>query len=163
MLRAGGKYVGVVGGQLQVVDIYQATEFGLGNIQTAYVNAGTLLKRYGKYFTLDITYDKDKDGEYETDLTSIFEGDFYNAGFDEKNGKYFIKDANGIVLYAGNNSHVVNAKGELVGYNSNDAVETVWALTPHETSTKGKYELRLKDKDGNFLTVGDKFVTVDDS
>ena len=98
-----------------------------------------------------------------SEIQKPFEGDFYNAGFDEKNGKYFIKDANGIVLYAGNNSHVVNAKGELVGYNSNDAVETVWALTPHETSTKGKYELRLKDKDGNFLTVGDKFVTVDDS
>ena len=98
-----------------------------------------------------------------SEIQKPFEGDFYNAGFDEKNGKYFIKDANGIVLYAGNNSHVVNAKGELVGYNSNDAVETVWALTPHETSTKGVYELRLTDKEGNFLTVEGEFVTVDRS
>ena len=89
--------------------------------------------------------------------------DFYNAGFDEKDGKYFIKDANGIVLYAGNDSQVVDAEGNLVGYNSNDAVETVWALTPHETSTKGVYELRLTDKEGNFLTVDGKFVTVDES
>ena len=75
------------------------------------------------------------------------EGDFYNAGFDEKDGKYFIKDANGIVLYAGNDNQVVDADGNLVGYNSNDAVKTVWALTPYETSTKGVYELRLKDKE----------------
>ena len=99
-----------------------------------------------------------------SEIQKPFEGDdFYNAGFDEKDGKYFIKDANGIVLYAGNDSQVVDAEGNLVGYNSNDAVETVWALTPHETSTKGVYELRLTDKEGNFLTVDGKFVTVDGS
>ena len=54
------------------------------------------MKRYGKYFTLDITYDKDKDGEYETDLTSIFEGEltpkdyvYYNGGVADFRGSKF--------------------------------------------------------------------------
>ena len=98
-----------------------------------------------------------------SEIQKPFEGDFYNAGFDEKDGKYFIKDANGIVLYAGNDNQVVDADGNLVGYNSNDAVKTVWALSPYETSTKGVYELRLKDKEGNFLVVDGKFVTVDNN
>ena len=37
LLKVGSQYVGVVNGQLQLGGIYQATEFGLGNIQVAYI------------------------------------------------------------------------------------------------------------------------------
>ena len=59
----------------------QATEFGLGDIKEAFVNVATLLQRNAKSFTIEITYDKDGDQEYETDLTSIFEGELIPIQF----------------------------------------------------------------------------------
>ena len=60
----------------------QATEFGLGDIKKAFVNVATLLQRNAKSFTIEIAYDKDGDQEYETDLTSIFEGELIPVQFE---------------------------------------------------------------------------------
>ena len=81
-----------------------------------------------------------------------FNSRFFNGAADQ--------DASKVVLYASENSLVVNAANELVNYDPSDAVETVWSLEAKEIS-KGKYELRFKDADGNYLTVGDEYVTVD--
>ena len=54
---------------------YLAHAFGVADIQVANMYAETLLQRYGEYFTLKIEYDKDGDGEDDTDLTSIFTGE----------------------------------------------------------------------------------------
>ena len=81
-----------------------------------------------------------------------FSSIFFNGAADQ--------DASKVVLYTSENSLVVNAANELVKYDPSDAVETVWSLDAKEIS-KGKYELRFKDADGNYLTVGDEYVTVD--
>ena len=64
-----------------------AQKFGTAKISKAYMYAKDLLKRYGEYFTLEIEYDKDGDGENDTDLTDIFAGELtpvqwtgYSAG-----------------------------------------------------------------------------------
>ena len=83
ILRAGNDYVSLQGGELVTTSVKgQATEFGLGDIKEAYVNVATLLQRNAKSFTIEITYDKDSDGEYETDLTSIFEGELIPVQFE---------------------------------------------------------------------------------
>ena len=91
VLKAGNDYLALQGGKLVTTSVKgQATEFGLGDIEEAFVNVATLLQRNAKSFTIEITYDKDKDGEYETDLTSIFKGELtpvqfeyekYNSGY----------------------------------------------------------------------------------
>ena len=81
-----------------------------------------------------------------------FSSNFFNGAADQ--------DASKVVLYTSESSLVVNADMELVKYDPSDAVETVWSLDAKEIS-KGKYELRFKDADGNYLTVGDEYVTVD--
>ncbi len=82
ILRAGNDYVSLQGGKLVTTSVRgQATEFGLGDIKEAFVNVATLLQRNAKSFTIEITYDKDGDQEYETDLTSIFEGELMPVEF----------------------------------------------------------------------------------
>ena len=99
ILRAGNDYVSLQGGKLVTTSVRgQATEFGLGDIKEAFVNVATLLQRNAKSFTIEITYDKDGDQEYETDLTSIFEGElipiqFNYDGYDSGNTWYTL--ANG--------------------------------------------------------------------
>ena len=99
VLKAGNDYLALQGGKLVTTSVKgQATEFGLGDIEEAFVDVATLLQRNAKSFTIDITYDKDKDGEYETDLTSIFKGEltpiqFNNTGYDSGNTWYTL--ANG--------------------------------------------------------------------
>ena len=67
--------------------VSMAHAFGIAKIREGYMYAETLLQRYGEYFTLKIEYDKDGDGEDDTDLTSIFAGELtpvknvkYNGG-----------------------------------------------------------------------------------
>ena len=81
-----------------------------------------------------------------------FNSSFFNCAADQEASK--------VVLYTSEDDLVVDADKNLVEYDPSDAVETVWSLDAKEIS-KGKYELRFKDADGNYLTVGDEYVTVD--
>ena len=90
-LKAGNQYVtfdmsssefGTVG------NIYDAQAFGTAEISQALMYAEDLLKRFGEYFTLGVTYKYTENGvENEVDLTSIFKGELtpvqwnnYNSG-----------------------------------------------------------------------------------
>ena len=88
LLTAGSQYVAFDGLTLKAVNKNQATWFGLGQLQEAYISANTLIKRYGDYFTLDITYKNDKNKD--VDLTGVFDGQlrpvrsvtYYNGSVD---------------------------------------------------------------------------------
>ena len=77
-LKAGDSYVtyNAGSGEFETVEnASMAKMVGAATIDVAYMYAGDLLKRGAEYFTFQIEYDKDADGEYETDLTSIFDGE----------------------------------------------------------------------------------------
>ena len=77
-LKAGSQYLAFdwAASDWKVVsNIWEAQAFGTSTVGRAFMYAETLLNRYGEYFKLKLEYDKDVDGTYETDLTSIFAGE----------------------------------------------------------------------------------------
>ena len=99
----------------------------------------------------------------ETQLPSALRNGFWRVDFEKNdNGEYSIDAPNGIVLYAGEQSKVVNKEGGITeGYSSDDeSLKMIWTLDAVETTTKGSYELRLKNKDNKYLSVDGEYVTV---
>ncbi len=118
LLTANGQYVGLVDGALKLVDIYQATEFGLGDIQNAYMTANSLIDRFGDYFTLKITY---KDEKNKTiDITGKFKGQLRpvrNVYYSDGNTDYV--DATTETSFM-----LVNEEGNIIAINTKEPLHT---------------------------------------
>ena len=100
----------------------------------------------------------------ETQLPSALLNGFWRVDFEKNDDDTYSIDApNGIVLYAGEQNKVVNKEGGITeGYSSDDeSLKMIWTLDAVETTTKDSYELRLKNKDNKYLSVDDKYVTVE--
>ena len=95
-LKAGNQYLAfdwATADWKTVSNIVDAQAFGTSTVGRAFMYAETLLKRYGEYFKLAITYDKD--GKNETDLTSIFAGELTpvkNVWYDNGKISYDLAD-----------------------------------------------------------------------
>ncbi len=139
-LKAGDKYVtyNAGSGEFETVEnASMAKMVGAATIDVAYMYAGDLLKRYGEYFTLDITYKKNEVGQ--TDLTSIFEGKLCPMSYvDYKNGETeFVKAGPTDKSFM-----LVNEKGEILAVNKDEDdrlsegtsnhVYPLTTITPHE-------------------------------
>ncbi|WP_251967350.1 DUF6383 domain-containing protein [Parabacteroides sp. AD58] len=138
-LKAGDKWVTIDenGSFATISPIFLAHTFGIADIQIANVYASTLLKRYGEYFTIDITYKKDEVGQ--TDLTSIFEGNLCPM----ERVEYTSGEATYIKANPWATSFMlVNEKGEILAVNkneddrlsegSNNHVYPLTTITPHD-------------------------------
>ena len=136
ILKSGQNFVLIKDNKLTTNPL-SGTTFGVAKISKALVEASTLLKRYGEYFTLDITYLKGEVGQ--TDLTSIFEGQlcpmsdvYYENGKTE-----FVKAGPTAKSFM-----LVNEKGEILAVNKNEDdrlsegtsnhVYPLTTITPHE-------------------------------
>ena len=139
-LKAGNSYVTYNAGSGKFVKAQNASMakmVGAATIDVAYMYAGDLLKRYGEYFTLDITYKKNEVGQ--TDLTSIFEGKLcpMSAVYYENGETEFVKAGPTDKSFM-----LVNEKGEILAVNKNEDdrlsegtsnhVYPLKAITPHE-------------------------------
>ena len=117
LLTANGQYVGLVDGELELVNIYQATEFGLGNIQTAYMTANSLIERFGDYFTLKITY---KEKNKTIDITGAFEGPLRPVrSVSYSDGEATYNDAT-----TDTNFMLVNKEGNIIAINTKEPLHT---------------------------------------
>ena len=123
LLRVGDDYVTISTTGLSATStIGKAMMFGLGDINEAHVTVAALLERYGEYFTLKVEYDKDGDAEYETDLTSIFEGELtpvQNVYYNNGNTSYDLANA------GETNFMLMNEKNEILVLNTDP--ETTWS------------------------------------
>ena len=123
LLKVGDNYVTISTTGLSATStIGKAMMFGLGDIKEAHVTVAALLERYGEYFTLKIEYDKDGDTEYETDLTSIFEGELtpvQNVYYNNGNTSYDLANA------GETNFMLMNEKNEILVLNTDP--ETTWS------------------------------------
>ena len=114
ILKSGQNFILIKDNKLTTNPL-SGTTFGVAKISKALVEASTLLKRYGEYFTLDITYKKNEVGQ--TDLTGIFEGQlcpmsdvYYENGKTE-----FVKAGPTAKRFM-----LVNEKGEILAVNKNE-------------------------------------------
>ena len=118
LLTANGQYVGLINGTLELVSIYQATEFGLGDIQNAYMTANSLIDRFGDYFTLKITY---KDEKNKTiDITGKFKGQLRPV----REVKYTDGKATYVDATTDTNFMLVNEEGNIIAINTKDPLHT---------------------------------------
>ena len=149
VLKAGGDFITFDGKTLKAVStVGQATQFGLGQLQEAYISANTLIARYGDYFTLDITYKNDKNKD--VDLTGKFKGQlrpvrsvsYYNgeANYEDAQAEDFmlVNEAGDIIVIDTKNPTYVGTKE--IGYEFT-------TLTPKQWS-----EAQLTGKDKQYLT-----------
>ena len=136
-LKAGSQWVAVNGLALQAVAQQgAATQFGLGQLQNAYMQANSLIYRYGDYFTLDISYKKD--GK-DVDVTGKFEGNLRPIrSVTYSNGSTDYVDAQVETEFM-----LVNAAGNIIAVNTDDPLHTgsqkygfaLTTITPKEYST----------------------------
>ena len=118
LLMAGSNYVCVdANGELDVTsNMYEAKEFGLGQIETAHISASELTSRYGDHFTLKITYKDDYDND--VDMTGVFSGNlrpcvvFYSA---QEGAKYNYD-------VEGDSYMLVNEEGKIIAIDLNDPI-----------------------------------------
>ena len=149
VLKAGGDFITFDGKTLKAVPtVGQATQFGLGQLQEAYISANTLIARYGDYFTLDITYKNDKNKD--VDLTGKFKGQlrpvrsvsYYNgeANYEDAQAEDFmlVNEAGDIIVIDTKNPTYVGTKE--IGYEFT-------TLTPKQWS-----EAQITGKDKQYLT-----------
>ena len=149
VLKAGGDFITFDGKTLKAVStVGQATQFGLGQLQEAYISANTLIARYGDYFTLDITYKNDKNKD--VDLTGKFKGQlrpvrsvsYYNgeANYEDAQAEDFmlVNEAGDIIVIDTKNPTYVGTKE--IGYEFT-------TLTPKQWS-----EAQITGKDMQYLT-----------
>ena len=149
VLKAGGDFITFDGKTLKAVStVGQATQFGLGQLQEAYISANTLIARYGDYFTLDITYKNDKNKD--VDLTGKFKGQlrpvrsvsYYNgeANYEDAQAEDFmlVNEAGDIIVIDTKNPTYVGTKE--IGYEFT-------TLTPKQWS-----EAQITGKDKQYLT-----------
>ena len=114
ILKSGQNFILIKDNKLTTNSL-SGTTFGVAKISKALVEASTLLKRYGEYFTLDITYKKNEVGQ--TDLTGIFEGKLCPmSAVDYKNGKAeYVKAGPTDKKFM-----LVNEKGEILAVNKDE-------------------------------------------
>ena len=114
ILKSGQNFILIKDNKLTTNPL-SGTTFGVAKISKALVEASTLLKRYGEYFTLDITYKKNEVGQ--TDLTGIFEGKLCPmSAVDYKNGKAeYVKAGPTDKKFM-----LVNEKGEILAVNKDE-------------------------------------------
>ena len=150
VLKAGGDFITFDGKTLKAVPtVGQATQFGLGQLQEAYISANTLIARYGDYFTLDITYKNDKNKD--VDLTGKFKGQlrpvrsvsYYNgkANYEDAQAELdfmLVNEAGDIIVIDTKNPTYVGTKE--IGYEFT-------TLTPKQWS-----EAQRTGKDKQYLT-----------
>ena len=124
-LKAKNKYVAfnwATSKWKKVSNIWEAQAFGTATVGRAFMYAETLLKRYGEYFKLKLEYDKDVDGTYETDLTSIFAGELTpvkNVWYYNGNTGYDLADPKAREFM------LINEKNQILVVNTNE--ETAWS------------------------------------
>ena len=160
VLKAGSDFITFDGETLKAVPtVGQATQFGLGQLQQAYISANSLIARYGDYFTLDISY-KDEKGN-DVDLTGEFEGQlrpvrkvtYYNGGADYEDAQ---AETDFMLVNAEGNIIVIDTKEPLHVGNTNIGYAFT-TLTPKEWQTavsKGEEDryltsFRMSYKPGN--------------
>ena len=170
LLKAGDKFVAINEDEVTTVAAQgQATEVGFGQTGSAFLTAADLLVRYRDYFKMSIIYDKD--GNDETDLTSIFEGNLIpikNASY--SNG-YFRYDVAGA---SDKSFMLINEKEEILVMNTNPDANISSAkdvhVRPLTTVSAKEYFLDQADKkhyDASFRfeftpgTTGDNVTSAD--
>ena len=122
-LKAGNEYLAFNWATAKwktVSNIVDAQAFGASTVGRAFMYAETLLKRYGEYFKLAITYDKG--GKNETDLTSIFAGELTpvkNVWYANGNTGYDLADPKAREFM------LINEKNQILVVNTNE--ETAWS------------------------------------
>ena len=159
LLRAGNQYVAFNGSTLVPVAKNQATQFGLGQLQQAYISANSLIARYGDYFTLNISY-KDEKGN-DIDLTGEFEGQLRPV----RKVTYYNGEADYVDAQAETDFMLVNAEGNIIVIDTKEPLHVgntnigyaFTTLTPKEWQTavsKGEEDryltsFRMSYKPGN--------------
>ena len=124
-LKAGSQYLTFdwAASDWKVVsNIWEAQAFGASTVGRAFMYAETLLSRYGEYFKLKLEYDKDADGTYETDLTSIFAGELTpvkNVWYSNGNTGYDLADPKAREFM------LINEKNQILAVNTNE--EMAWS------------------------------------
>ena len=122
-LKAGNQYLAfdwATSKWKPVSNIVDAQAFGTSTVGRAFMYAETLLKRYGEYFKLAITYDKG--GKNETDLTSIFAGELTpvkKVWYANGNTGYDLADPKAREFM------LINEKNQILVVNTNE--ETAWS------------------------------------
>ena len=116
LLMAGSNYVCVeANGELDVTsNMYEAKEFGLGQIETAHISASELTSRYGDHFTLKITYKDDYDND--VDMTGVFSGNLRPCvvSYSAQEGAKYNYDVEG------DSYMLVNEEGKIIAIDLND-------------------------------------------
>ena len=160
VLKAGGDFITFDGKTLKAVStVGQATQFGLGQLQEAYISANSLIARYGDYFTLNISY-KDEKGN-DIDLTGEFEGQLRPV----RKVTYYNGEADYVDAQAETDFMLVNAEGNIIVIDTKEPLHVgnmnigyaFTTLTPKEWQTavsKGEEDryltsFRMSYKPGN--------------
>ena len=126
-LMSGSDFVVEDGSALGVSsDVADAQKFGTAKVSQAFMYAEDLLKRFGEYFTLDITYtDKDEYGnDVKVDLTSIFEGELTPVQWNETG--YYAGNTWYRLAYSNENKFMlINENNMILALNTNP--KTGWS------------------------------------
>ena len=135
LLKAGNQYIALQNGNLVVVPANQATYFGLGQLQNAYMSANSLIYRYGDYFTLKITYKDNQNND--VDLTGEFKGQLRPVrSVTYNNGQTDYVDAQAetefMLVNEDGNILAVNIDKPLHDNNVQDYGYAITTITPHE-------------------------------
>ena len=157
LLKAGNQYIALQNGNLVVVPANQATYFGLGQLQNAYMSANSLIYRYGDYFTLKITYKDNQNND--VDLTGEFKGQLRPVrSVTYNNGQTDYVDAQAetefMLVNEDGNILAVNIDKPLHDNNVQDYGYAITTITPHE------YQLAVAlDNDGKADTYNPYITT----
>ena len=150
VLKAGGDFITFDGKTLKAVPtVGQATQFGLGQLQEAYISANTLIARYGDYFTLDITYKNDKNKD--VDLTGKFKGQLRPV----RSVSYYNGEANYEDAQAETDFMLVNEAGDIIVIDTKNPTYVGTKEIGYEFTTltpKQWSEAQITGKDKQYLT-----------
>ena len=149
VLKAGNQYVQFNGSTLTAVPRNQATQFGLGQLQLAYMQANNLIWRNGDYFTMKITYKNDKNKD--VDLTGEFKGNLRPV----KSVRYNAGEAEYVDAQAETDFMLVNEEGNIIVVDTEKPLHTGsqkygFAL---ETITPKEYQTAINEGKNTYLTT----------